>query len=177
MPGEFRLLRIRKPLNQRPQFACSRLVLAQFQQRVPWFEQAHRLYRIFEFLATHTRALQTSVGGRIPGKLNLNTIWDVETFLALCDPQPGNGFTEAHVRAIFEELLAQRSPMTVPGPIDHPFRSLATDLASGLDAPLQDAELDAWVGEEGRVVTAHLGAVLQTVRNVEGVFDVERVTA
>ncbi|MCI0462448.1 MAG: hypothetical protein L0Z62_36315, partial [Gemmataceae bacterium] len=66
-----------------------------FQHRVPWFDPARRLYRVFEFLATHQRALQTAVGGRLPGKINLNTIWDPETFLALCDPQPGNRFTEA----------------------------------------------------------------------------------
>ena len=33
----------------------------------------------------------------MPGKINLNTVWDPETLLALCDPQPGNHFTAADV--------------------------------------------------------------------------------
>ncbi len=97
-----------------------------FNHRPPWFDQTRRLYRVLEFLETRSRAAGVGVGGRLPGKVNLNTIWDPETFRALCDPQPANNFTMAEVNAIFERLLQQRTPSGVPGPDDRPFLSLAT---------------------------------------------------
>src|SRR5262249_39063281 len=33
-----------------------------------------------------------SLGDRVPGKININTIWDVETLQALCDKQTSNNF-------------------------------------------------------------------------------------
>jgi hypothetical protein len=65
---------------------------------------------------------------RIPGKINLNTIWDLETLRAICDPQTSNGFTDADVNAIFNQLLARRSrgPQHTPSRNDRPFRGMAT---------------------------------------------------
>jgi hypothetical protein len=97
-----------------------------FTHRAPWLDQNTRLYRALEFLETRCRAAGLADVGRLPGKINLNTVWDVETLLALLDPQPGNGFTEDDVRDIFARLLAGRSPDGRPGPNDRPFRSLAT---------------------------------------------------
>jgi hypothetical protein len=103
-----------------------------FNHRVPWFDQGTRLYRLFEFLSTDRRG--TGPGGRRAGKVNLNTVWDPETLLALCDPQPGNGFTAADVfnpdrpddpGTVWGRLLASRTPGGRPGPDDRPFRSLA----------------------------------------------------
>jgi hypothetical protein len=96
-----------------------------FNHRAPWFDQTRRLYRVLEFLETKDRAAGTAVGGRIPGKINLNTVWDPETFRALCDPQPPNNFSVADVDAIFQRLLSLRTPAVVPGPQDRPFLSLA----------------------------------------------------
>lgn len=118
-----------------------------YTHRVNWFDQTNRLYRIFEFLECGNRARGVAFGGRVPGKININTIWDVETFRALCDPQTSNSFvgapgTEtATVDAIFNNVLAARMPgdaTPVPGdptapPIpagslsskDRPFRGLA----------------------------------------------------
>ncbi len=81
-----------------------------FGQRAPWFDQTTRLYRAFEFLTVKDRSSGTSPGGRIPGQINLNTIWDIEVFRALCDAQPGNQFTAADVDAIYANLIASRSP-------------------------------------------------------------------
>jgi hypothetical protein len=39
------------------------------------------------------------IGGRKPGKININTIWDVPTFRALCDAQPCNGFYGPNIAA------------------------------------------------------------------------------
>jgi hypothetical protein len=108
-----------------------------FQHYVPWFDQGRRLYRIFESLvaAVPATGAASAPGGRVPGKINLNTIWDSEIFLALCDPQSVNGphFTVANVHLIFQQLLALRTPQLLsgggPGPQDRPFLSLATGYA------------------------------------------------
>jgi hypothetical protein len=99
-----------------------------FQHYVPWFDQTRRLYRVFEFLETHSLATGVSPGGRIPGKINLNTVWDLEVFRALCDPQSANGphFTLATVDQMFADMRALRTPGGVPAPGDRPFLSLAT---------------------------------------------------
>jgi hypothetical protein len=97
-----------------------------FTQRAPWLDQGTRLYRALEFLETRSRSVGLADAPKLPGKINLNTVWDVETLLALLDPQPGNSFTEDDVRAIFARMLASRSPDGRPGPNDRPFLSLAT---------------------------------------------------
>ncbi len=62
---------------------------------------------------------------RVPGKINLNTIWDAETLLALCDPQPSNVFTKAEVvERIFEDLMKHRTERWREGVLqekDRPF--------------------------------------------------------
>jgi hypothetical protein len=100
-----------------------------FDHRVPWFDETNRLYRVFEFLQTHDRVAGVSPGGRVPGKVNLNTVWDVETFRALCDPQPGNHFTLADVDAVFARLVALRTPAGAPGPDDRPFLGMAVGVS------------------------------------------------
>jgi hypothetical protein len=70
----------------------------------------------------------TTISERIPGKININTIWDPETLMALCDPQPSNAFTEAQIAHIFKRLLRQRSKQGWPRKDDRPFRSVATGL-------------------------------------------------
>jgi hypothetical protein len=104
-----------------------------FGQRVPWFDQSNRLYRAFAFLGTGSRVAGTAAGGRVAGRVNVNTIWDPETLLALCDPQPANGFMAAQVanpadptdpNTIFGRLLALRTPGGVPGAKDRPFLGL-----------------------------------------------------
>jgi hypothetical protein len=78
----------------------------QFSYCRPWFDSSTRLYRFLEFTqAGETRALADSSGnrypvgdpgGRIPGKINLNTV-SREVFLALCDAQAGNRFIDSQV--------------------------------------------------------------------------------
>lgn len=101
----------------------------------PWYESSTRLYRLFEFLETHSRAAGVRPGGRIPGKININTIWDPETFRALCDRQNSNAFTAADVDRAFNSMLAARTPASLPvngilvpqaiGPQDEPFVGMA----------------------------------------------------
>jgi hypothetical protein len=93
---------------------------------VPWFDPQYRIYRAFEFLDTHSRMAGVSPFGRIPGKVNINTIWDKEIFYALCDAQTSNHFTGAggDVDTIWTNFVNQRTP------------NLATTGVSPADLPL-----------------------------------------
>jgi hypothetical protein len=51
----------------------------------------HRLYRLFEFLECGDRAFGANGLGRIPGKVNINTIYDGEILQALIDANPSIG--------------------------------------------------------------------------------------
>jgi hypothetical protein len=104
-----------------------------FNHRVPWFDEDNRLYRAFEFLTTSARP-GSAPGRRVAGKVNINTVWDAEVLLALCDPQPSNHFTAADVYnparpddpdTLFGRLLAARTPGGAPGEADRPFWGLA----------------------------------------------------
>jgi hypothetical protein len=119
-----------------------------FQHRAPWFDESHRLYRLFELLEIPDRAGGAAgSSARVAGKVNLNTVWDLETFRALCDRQLANSFQDKHVDEIFAQLLARRTPSGVPGPtyrdlapgmtpppqLDRPFLSLATGVTPPKD--------------------------------------------
>ena len=88
---------------------------------------------VFEatFIRRHDEAFTitpTTISERIPGKININTIWDPEILMALCDPQPSNAFTETQIGHVFKQLLSQRSKNGWPSKDDKPFRSVATGL-------------------------------------------------
>jgi hypothetical protein len=86
----------------------------------------------------------TTVSERVPGKINLNTVWDEETFLALCDPNPSNIFHQGLAKTAFRLLKSSRTVGgETPGPRDRPFRSLAAGLtpAGYSDSWLQDTLL------------------------------------
>ncbi|HYH65501.1 MAG TPA: hypothetical protein VD866_12465 [Urbifossiella sp.] len=53
------------------------------------------LYRGLEFLRPKPWTYGAASGGRVHGKLNLNTIQDIRVWNALSDPQAANGFTQA----------------------------------------------------------------------------------
>ncbi|HXG12395.1 MAG TPA: hypothetical protein VNK04_21745 [Gemmataceae bacterium] len=102
---------------------------------------------IADFLRDHGAGFTitpTAVSERIPGKINLNTVWDKEIFLALCDPQPSNRFNEGTVADMFEKLKMSRTISgDVPGPGDRPFRSLATGPASSGDSQPSETGLQS----------------------------------
>jgi hypothetical protein len=68
----------------------------------------------------------TTISERIPGSININTIWDPEVLMALCDPQPSNAFTDTQIGHVFNYLLEKRSNQGRPGKDDKPFQSVAT---------------------------------------------------
>jgi hypothetical protein len=100
--------------------------------------QSNRLYRIFEFLEAGPRASGMNTGGRIAGKVNLNTIYDIETFRALCDQQSSNFFTAADVDAAYNQMVSLRTPglggmPATLGANDQPFYSMAIGNSPGGD--------------------------------------------
>jgi hypothetical protein len=117
--------------------------------RAPWYDPSTRLYRAFEFLGTHDRAWGSAAGGRVPGMININTIWDPETFNALCDPQAGNSFNAAQVSAIYQAMLQSRTANgSSPGPGDRPFQSMGFgNESSGSPNLVNTAVADAGIND------------------------------
>src|SRR5262249_7520120 len=96
-----------------------------FQHYAPWGLPEARISRLFGFLETRPplfdrlydtppnppdSLFDSAAGRRVPGRINLNTVWDEEIFQALCDAGPSNGFTAADVSAAFRRLEAYRLP-------------------------------------------------------------------
>ncbi len=55
------------------------------------------LYRALELLRGKSRTFGTATGGRVQGKVNINTVQDPRVLLALLDPQAGNVFSVGEV--------------------------------------------------------------------------------
>jgi hypothetical protein len=102
-----------------------------FNHYAPWFNTAaasqsppgnpypnaesSRLWRAFEYLQTSSRVSGMARGGRLPGLVNIGTVWDERILQALADAQPAgnptaNSFTSADVTTIFNTLKTLRSP-------------------------------------------------------------------
>jgi hypothetical protein len=90
-----------------------------FQHLAQWTNQNNRLYRFFETVtAAPLAGSGVSLGGRIPGKVNLNTIWDQGILLALADAQQGNSFAyngsaytaDTEVINAFNRMMVRRTP-------------------------------------------------------------------
>jgi hypothetical protein len=163
-----------KPHGLTQQFATAS---GSFQHYAPWFDQTARLYRLFEFLETHDRAAGVTPllpGGRIPGKININTIWDPETLLAVCDPQPSNYFTLGQLynsgnpsdpTTVWGQMISQRTPglFSAGGPsaADRPFLGLAT----GFTAPSADIQNPNGIGIENTLLRSFSGSAPRLFEN------------
>jgi hypothetical protein len=77
-----------------------------FQHLAPWLrDMTARLYRVFEFVECRDLQDDASVNGRTVGKVNINTILDPETLLALCDPQSANTFSTSTTISIYNNAM------------------------------------------------------------------------
>jgi hypothetical protein len=137
-PGELLQVSAFKPHELTHQFVTgAALPGVPYQHLAPWFDPAARIYRGFEIFETGDRAAGMSVGGRWPGKVNINTIWPQPdpnnnnapispVFRAVCDAQSsnsnyfgygnGNAATpDATVDAIFKSFVNRRSPNLLAG--------------------------------------------------------------
>ena len=127
-----------KPSELTQQFVTAQ---GKFQHIAPWFNQQTVIYRLFEFLEGTLRPQWSPVGGRFPGRINLNTLWDQDVFNCLCDAQPDNFFQQAGVQACFQNMLLSRTPGGTPGfglqtgKPDRPFLGMAAPYASGAQYP------------------------------------------
>ena len=87
--------------------------------------QSHRLFRALEFIQPGSRAAGVAPGGRVPGKININTIWDLETLEALLDEQVPNLFRIAatpdrFTQLVYQSIAGARTPQSVPTQGDQP---------------------------------------------------------
>jgi hypothetical protein len=82
-----------------------------FGHLAPWRRTGARLYRFLEFVETASLTPGVEQGGRLPGKINLNTVWDPEVLDALTDPQPASYFPASVTTAqLFRQVIKSRSP-------------------------------------------------------------------
>lgn len=68
------------------------------------------LYRGLEWLRVQPYVTGTAVGGRVPGRININTIQDKRVWDALFDAQAGNSFDQAFVDQMWNTLIGSRTP-------------------------------------------------------------------
>jgi hypothetical protein len=124
-----------------------------------WFDTNARIYRALEFFntpigqdlsakyfpatsgtslvpATDRYGQNLLLSGRVGGLMNLNDIWDLQAFQALCDFQPAlNTFSQAQVTEAFNHLMQSRAGGTPTSPVplfrvmpngnDRPFKGMA----------------------------------------------------
>jgi len=110
--------------------------------KIPWMDDQNRLLRFLELASPQIRFAGTSIGGKEFGKVNINGVWDKETFRALADASSNiNGFTEPEVDAVFQQILDSRSPTkdttatpnNMPGANDKPFWGFGVGGTTGAD--------------------------------------------
>jgi hypothetical protein len=90
--------------------------------------------------AQNATIMLTSTGDRSQGKVNINNIWDFETFSALCDAVAGsNNFTPNDVHNIYTALVASRSRMGYP-------QATIGDAANATDVPFLGAATGTYQG-------------------------------
>ena len=71
---------------------------------------ASPLYRALELLGVKPWSHGVPMGGRMPGRVNINMIWHRDVFNAILNPNGRNHFTPAEVNAIWQTLVNSRSP-------------------------------------------------------------------
>ncbi|WP_439621750.1 hypothetical protein [Gemmata sp.] len=67
-----------------------------------------RLYRAFDLLTVQPFGHQTALGGRMAGRININTIQDQRVWDSLFDAQ-NNGFDQTFVTNLWNQLMATRT--------------------------------------------------------------------
>lgn len=132
-----------------------------------WYQENQRLYRFLEFVETRDRMAGVVAGGRNPGQINLNTVWDPanspDTLRALCalpisGPGP-NHFTDTDIVTAWNNVLTLRNPGNpagvtgglpvpagYPGDKDVPFWSLAGPYSAGSSGSPPDRQFPSGFG-------------------------------
>ena len=115
------------------------------------------LYRALEVLQVKSRVHDTPVGGRVAGKVNVNTLWDRKVFDALLDQNAGSGFTALEVDTMWTEFVQSRTPAypavgatadesatpTAPATaLDRPFKSFGAPVFAASGNRVGDSGID-----------------------------------
>jgi hypothetical protein len=120
----------------------------------PWLPEpvqgqtvSNALYRALELLRVQPYGHQMAFGGRVPGRININTIQDRRQFQAWLDSQPGNSFSQADIDIMWDTLIRSRTPnldtttrrlangTLVPGGVPVPGESVYDNPAGTGDRP------------------------------------------
>jgi hypothetical protein len=105
------------------------ITTSKFAHRAPWTDEQAMIFRVLDHLGVPSNLNGTTPGGRVPGKINLNTLNEVEIWRALCDQIGGfSSFSAADVDLIYNRLMQTRTAPGVggsPSLNDVPFRSFA----------------------------------------------------
>jgi hypothetical protein len=64
------------------------------------------IYRAMDLLSVHPHSHQTALGGRVAGRININTIQDIRVWRALFDDNGFNGFPAGWVDGLWPALMA-----------------------------------------------------------------------
>lgn len=113
----------------------------------PLFDPQSPLYRMFEVLTVKPWTYGVPNGGRVPGKININMIWDQGGYsgsrvfdalmLANGGISPANQFTLPDVQAIWQGLKSSRSPSFNPPGNQDQWAGNTIHEASAGDQPIQ----------------------------------------
>jgi hypothetical protein len=106
------------------------------QQLAPWMADESRLFRALESIRPRDRTLGAATGGRTPGKININTIWDEKIFEAIAAANSANHFTTDEVRALWSKVQKSRTPADSPAQAidqDRPFMPLTSPITPSDD--------------------------------------------
>ena len=68
------------------------------------------LYRAMDVLRIQPYGQMTALGGRVPGRININTIQDKRVWDSWLDQQAWNGFTQADVTTMWTSMIGSRTP-------------------------------------------------------------------
>lgn len=141
-----------------------------------WYDNNTRLYRFFEYAQTWPyKDYPPTAPQRLPGKVNINTIWDPEIFAAICNPAAGNQFTAADVTAIWNQMLTLRDPIPAGGTVNrpsansNPFRAFTTGYTTG------DPIYQSGAGVQNTLLKAFDGSA--TTTGVNRLFEVPSAAA
>lgn len=106
-PVELSLVAAVKPHELTYQFATGTAAMPTYHQHaVQWNSPLVPLYRALESLSVRPWGYGLPSGGRVPGKININMIWDSAVLEALLDPNSSNLFTTADVDNLYFNPMA-----------------------------------------------------------------------
>ncbi len=80
--------------------------------------QPSYLWRALQFLNAEVNVDGVGIGGRVPGKVNINTVFAKEVFEAVCDLQGGNRFAQTDIDRAWTKLITDPTSGRTPGMVN-----------------------------------------------------------